>query len=382
MATALFVFDHIFPVDSAGNCYYSSGFDEDFFKRYYSIFDRVDIFGRKRVKDALDAKNIVAFPSKFYLFNSNKIIAKAYKRIDEAILNNSCVIIRMPSIFGSLAIKRARKLGKPYIIEIVSCEYDALSTSKSYLRRMLARPAELFYRLILKNNPYSIYVTKTFLQSKYPSKGEQIAISNVTLPIVDESLLKKREKHYCSFNPQERLLLGTCSTLDVDFKGQEYVIRAIPDLVCAGLNVEYQLVGDGNGKWLTDIAKEIGVQKRVKLIGHLDHNQVFEWLDSIDIYVHPSCQEGLSRAIIEAMSRACPVVAADAGGVFELIDKDFVFPKRDSSAIVFCIKRILKNGLLDQATANITKSKEYRMDHLYKKREDFFHHFLKENDIQ
>ena len=51
-------------------------------------------------------------------------------------------------------------------------------------------------------------------------------------------------------------------------------------------------------------------------------DKVFEWLDTIDLYVQPSLTEGMPRAAIEAMSRGCPVVVSDVGGLKNLVDKN------------------------------------------------------------
>lgn len=382
MASALFVFDHKYPCDLEGKLYYSSGFDEDFFDRYYRIFNRFDILGRKNIITVSKNKAAVSYPSRFYLFESNKAIWKSRKTMEMAINQVDCVICRMPSIFGALAIRIAKRAKKPYIVEVVSCEYDALSVSPSLLRRLFALPAEYFYRIMLRNNPYSIYVTKSFLQKKYPSKGKQVAISNVTIPELNEDTLLTKQKRYSAFEKEGKIVIGTCSTLNVDFKGQQYVIKAISFLKKKGLNVEYQLVGDGEGEWLLKIAKNCGVEDEVHIIGHLDHSDVFRWLDDIDIYVHPSCQEGLSRAIIEAMSRACPIIGADTGGIHELIDEQFIVPKRNSKAIASSIEKMLNNNMKEQSKKNYTNANEFLKDILYSKRESFYNAFLEDNGLK
>lgn len=378
MATALFVFDHKYPCDENSNYYYSSGFDAEFFNRYYQIFDRFDIFGREKKVYHKEKLKKILYPSKFYLVESNKNLILAKDKMEKAIESVDCVIARMPSLLGSLAIYLAKKNKKPYIVEVVACTYDALINSVSWKRRILARPAEIFYRFILRNNPYTIYVTKEFLQKKYPCKGQKIACSNVTLPSVEKTALECRQRKNNKIAYKKCIKIGTCSTLNVDFKGQKYVIQALPKLVDMGYDIFYEMVGDGDGTWLLKIAKELGVENRVKIIGHLDHEEIFDWLDTIDLYVHSSCQEGLSRAIIEAMSRACPIVATDAGGVHELINKDYIVPVKSSIGIIKGINKIIEDGFNKVSLDNFENSKEYEMDRLYKRRKEFYYKFLKE----
>lgn len=382
MAKALFVFDHKYPVDQKGSVYYSSGFDEEFFARYYNMFEQFDVFGRYSFVSEISQLKAVQYPSKFYLLKSNKSVLTVHTILimRKAIQSVDCVIARMPSLFGILAIKLSIIMKKPYIVEIVACTYDALSSSPSYKRRALAKPAEYIYRSILRTNPYNIYVTEQFLQKKYPSTGKQIACSNVTLPCVEDAVLEGRIRKINSFGRQ-KIILGTTSTLNVDFKGQKYVIQALPILINHGYDVEYQMVGDGDASWLLKIAREYGVEDRVKVIGRLDHNDVFGWLDFVDIYVHPSCQEGLSRAIIEAMSRGCPIVAADAGGVHELIDEKYIVPIKSPDALADGLIRLLNDNLEKQAINNYMTSKHYTKSVLYSKREEFYKLFMKETGV-
>ncbi len=41
----------------------------------------------------------------------------------------------------------------------------------------------------------------------------------------------------------------------------------------------------------------MGLENQIKLLGPLSHDEIFEWLDSIDIYIQPSLLEGLPRAL-------------------------------------------------------------------------------------
>lgn len=384
MASALFVFDHKYPIDKLGNHYYSSGFDHEFFKRYFNIFERFDIFGRYVYVDDTSKLTKIKYKSRFYLVESNKklFFSKTLKLLENAIDSVDCVIARMPSLFGTMAIRMAKKKNKPYMVEIVACTYDALINSSSVSRRTLAKPAEFFYKRALRDNPYNVYVTKEFLQKKYPCSGSQIACSNVTLPTVLEKVLVKRLDKIQKYNKKNRIIIGTTSTLNVDFKGQKYVIMALPELIQKGYDIEYQLVGDGDASWLMDIAREYGVENNVKIVGRLNHDDVFLWLDVLDIYVHASCQEGLSRAIIEAMSRGCPIVATDAGGVHELIDSKYIVPIKSATSIANGINEILQGNLENQAITNFEHSKEYLVSTLYKKREDYYKLFLEESGLK
>ncbi len=64
---------------------------------------------------------------------------------------------------------------------------------------------------------------------------------------------------------------------------------------------------------------------KLKIIGPVRHDQVFPWLDSLDLYIQSSYQEGLCCSVIEALSRALPVICSDTGGNYELVEQKVYF---------------------------------------------------------
>jgi glycosyltransferase involved in cell wall biosynthesis len=169
------------------------------------------------------------------------------------------------------------------------------------------------------------------------------------------------------------LILGTIGSLDMRYKGQHHVIRAIHDLYIKGFNnIEYHLVGGGEGKYLKKLVNKLGLNHVVKFIGALPHNEVYSWLDSIDLYIQPSLTEGLPRALIEAMSRGCPCIASSAGGNPELIDKDYIFRKGNIRKITeHIVKSTIIENMIEQSYLNFKKSKQYESEHLDRQRENY-----------
>ncbi len=78
-----------------------------------------------------------------------------------------------------------------------------------------------------------------------------------------------------------------------------------------------------------------GLLDRVTFSGHLD--KVQDLLREIDIFVLPSLSgEAFSRAIIEAMAAAKPVIASDVGGAAEAVEESvtgYVVPPGDPPAL-------------------------------------------------
>lgn len=65
-------------------------------------------------------------------------------------------------------------------------------------------------------------------------------------------------------------------------------------------------------------------------------------LAAADVFVHPSLEEGLGQAVIEAMLAGVPVVVSDAGGLPELVgDCGIIVRKGDAAALAQGIARAL-----------------------------------------
>jgi glycosyltransferase involved in cell wall biosynthesis len=128
----------------------------------------------------------------------------------------------------------------------------------------------------------------------------------------------------------------------VDHKGHDVLVRAlpeVPDLVCA-------ILGEGpRREALLTLARRLGVAARVHLVGARD--DVARWLATADLFVHPSVEEGLGQAVIEAGLAGAPVVTTDAGGLPEL-GVGRTCAARDPTALAAAIR----DGLRDPARAD------------------------------
>lgn len=368
---------------------YSDTYDNKIIERYKEISQNVIFLVRKR-----DYKNDTRLKEKInHMEQSNFSFQgvdnfktlKGYlglKTIKEKV--NSCVrdaeyiVARIPSDLGFLAIKYAQKYSKPYLVEVVGCPLDSLSNYNA-VGKLLAPIYMMHMKKIVKKAPYVLYVSKTFLQKRYKTYGRQINCSNVELEKTSEIILQNRLKKIRNTD-KKRMVIGTLAAVNVKYKGQQFVIKAINMLREAGYEIEYQLVGGGSKDYLKKIAQKEKVSKQVKFLGELPHEKVFEWLSTIDIYIQPSLTEGLPRALIESMSLGCPALGSDSGGIPELLDKTCLFPKRDIRQLVKLIKNFDTEKMLVEAERNFFASQEYTKKVLDQRRIDFYREFKRENN--
>lgn len=325
--------------------------------------------------EAIDKKsNIKAFLSIRNEINNRKMIKKL-------VLESDYIIARVPSGISYYAIKIANKYNKKLLVEVVGCPFDCM-WNHSIKGKILAIPEYLRLKYYMGKVLNAIYVSEKFLQKRYPNKGNNIGCSDVVLKECSKNVLEARIKKIRTLkkDTSQKIIFGTCGAIDIKTKGHKYMFKSIKELKKLGYsNIEYQLVGNGNKKRLEKLAQRYNIQENVSFLGPIKHDIIFDWLDKIDVYVQPSCQEGLCRALIEAMSRACPCIASDAGGNPELISKELIFQKKNYKELTNKIKQLLNSNLEDIAKINFLNAQKYTKDLLDKKRVEFYKKFLKQD---
>jgi len=303
---------------------------------------------------------------------------KAKEIIEKLVIEHDIIIVRLPSGAGAIAVEYAKKHNKPLLAEMVACTWDAY-WNYNWKGKLVA--PYFYYRLKnrLKNLPYVIYVTRKFLQSRYPTNGFNTNISNVELSEIKEIDLKKRLERIEGWDGQTPLTLLTIAALNVSYKGQDDVIKALYNLKKKGLLFKYRLIGQGSTDRLQNLINKLGLNNEVEIIGPVKHEDVFEEIAQTDIYIQPSKQEGLPRSVIEAMSKACPVIGANTGGIPELISPACIFKKGNKKQIAQLLSKIDKTFLSEMAKINFETAKEYLPELLSERRKEFYQTFINEN---
>ncbi|MCT2134614.1 glycosyltransferase family 4 protein [Oceanobacillus kimchii] len=384
----VFAHDHVFYKYN-NNFYSTGGLSKKMIERYTNVFNEVIILSRQKEINNFD-KNLTLSSTagvKFVKIPDFKSIKKIYrlKNAKQLIKNEvskaDAVIGRLPSSIGSIAIQYARDLSIKSLVEAVACPWDAL-WNHSIKGKIIAPFEYKRMRKLVYNSKYTIYVTNSFLQQRYPTNGESVNCSNVLISENDHNILEKRIDKIVSKPVNYNMIIGTIASTDVKHKGQQYIIKALGELKKEGItNFQYQLVGKGNNSYLKSIAKRYGVIEQVKFLGAKNHQDIFDWLDSIDIYTQPSRQEGLPRALIEAMSRGLPAIGARTAGIPELLKNEFIFS--NSKTNIKEIKTLLlklninRNEMLEQSKTNFKESKNYLMEVIDQRRNSFLEDFCK-----
>jgi len=99
------------------------------------------------------------------------------------------------------------------------------------------------------------------------------------------------------------------------------IIEAIGILQRKYPNLHFVFIGNGSTlEKCKEKVKEACFQNMVSFITQVD--DTLSYMKAFDILLHPSSAEGMPNAIMEAMLLGKPIIAADAGGVRELIENE------------------------------------------------------------
>jgi L-malate glycosyltransferase len=140
-------------------------------------------------------------------------------------------------------------------------------------------------------------------------------------------------------------------------KGHIYLLRAFAALRSQGVNAALHLVGVGSeDARLRADAERLAIADRVHFLGWRD--DALALMAAADVVVHPSLQEALPSAVIEAVMLETPVVATDVSGVRDVLGDDafgVVVPPADSDALFRAISATIRS--LTEARRNAARGR-------------------------
>lgn len=125
----------------------------------------------------------------------------------------------------------------------------------------------------------------------------------------------------------------------VPYKDYFSILEALKDLDIEKVDFHYLILGDGSLRLeIEETIKQYGLNENITLLGNVEN--VHEYLQMSDIFIHSSKGEGCSNAVLEAMAAGLPIVASNTGGTSEIV--------YESNGLLFEYENVeqLKKGLL------------------------------------
>jgi colanic acid/amylovoran biosynthesis glycosyltransferase len=201
--------------------------------------------------------------------------------------------------------------------------------------RLAARYPEVFAHAA------AVHCVSEAVREKALHFGLDRAKARVIHPAVDTDYFRPRTA--TASPPDELRVIGVGRLGWV--KGYEYALEAVASLDRQGVGVTYEIVGGepppdtgeaSDRTRLLYLIHELGLEKRVKLLGEVRPEVVRERLWASDVLLQTSLAEGLPNSVLEAMACGLPVVVTDCGGTREAVDdgvEGLVCPRRSPQAL-------------------------------------------------
>lgn len=374
-----------FLLDRDGELWTPNGaFEYRFWTRYLAVFDEVRLLARAQACAEVPpgwhratGSGIKAAP--LADFRSLWTLAKQYpatqRVIRKTLVEAPAVIIRAPSLVGAWSV--VGKSGRPYGLEVVGDPYDTFSPGASgfWLRPCYRWWFARSLRQECTEACATAYVTESCLQRRYPPATGVFTTHYSSIYLTDEALACVPRTYEGGPTRLELIMVGMLTTL---YKGGHVLIDAVARCVQDGIDLHMTFVG--GGKHQRDHERRVqraGIESRISFLGHISSRQALqEQLDRSDLFILPSFQEGLPRAMIEAMARGLPCIGSTVGGIPELLPPEDLVPPGDATLLAAKIREVATDPLrmTRMSARNLAKAGDYRDEVLRERRRALYRH--------
>jgi glycosyltransferase involved in cell wall biosynthesis len=134
-------------------------------------------------------------------------------------------------------------------------------------------------------------------------------------------------------------------------KGVPFLVQAADTLLARHPELRLTCAGTLAGAEAVLAAFDRKVRDRVTVAPRLGQRELAELYSSSDMFLFPSLYEGFGRALLEAMASRLPIVTTRVGIAIDALDGQkscVLIEKRDPSAIVSAVERLIADGALRQ----------------------------------
>lgn len=153
-----------------------------------------------------------------------------------------------------------------------------------------------------------------------------------------------RQETVSSFSKDENKTVIVKVANLIPYKGHEDLLHALSQIKGDWKLILVGADSHGYESHLKKTANTLGIGDKISWLGRRD--DVRKILESADIFVLSSHEEGFSNAILEAMSCSLPVIASDVGGNSEAVlhnETGIIFQARNREALAEALKTLLEN---------------------------------------
>ncbi len=359
-------------------------FGYSYWKRYLNVFDGVRIVARIRYMDQIpedwtrvNDEGVTFAPVPYYVGPWQYLVQahRVRRAVKASIADDDAVLLYLSGQIGSCIDPMLRREGRPYGVYVIADPYDVFAPgSVRHPLRPIFR--QIFPQRLRRQCGYAsavAYITEAALQRRYPPGKTAFSTSFPMGEMPPEAFVGVPRSPRKSSQTYNLIIVGAMSQM---YKAQDVLIDAVAACVDEGFDLRLVLVGDGRHRpELEAKANAHGLGRRVCFKGQLTAGaSVREELDKSDLFVLPSHQEGLPRAMIEAMARGLPCIGSTVGGIPELLPPEDMVPAGETAALAAKIGEVLRDPerMRRMSTRNLERARDYREEAICARREEFY----------
>jgi glycosyltransferase involved in cell wall biosynthesis len=230
-------------------------------------------------------------------------IRKLKKRHFDVVYTNS-----LATNFGALI---AKKLNKKHIWHI-----------REFVQEDLNRffiPSDAYVKKFVENTTSHIIYNSQVVTDKFTkifSNTKSTVIYNGFEFSTEQTIENRHQQLVVEQQPINLIIVGTIR----HEKGQHDAINCLIELRKRKVDVVLKIIGKGNAQYvsqLQSICKAAGVSQYVDFVGLVD--KPLDHFRTAAVSLAASANEAFGRIVVESCSVGCPVVAADSGGLREIL---------------------------------------------------------------
>jgi colanic acid/amylovoran biosynthesis glycosyltransferase len=172
--------------------------------------------------------------------------------------------------------------------------------------------------LKLKNCAFCVTVSefnRRFVLEHYPGiEPEKVIVRRIGV----DAQVDATSREWISPEPKPLMMVAVGRLHPV--KNHAFLLRACYELKTTGADFLCLVAGEGPERpWLEHLIRNLGLEGKVKLLGHLSRQQLGSWYAMCDVVVLTSRSEGIPLVLMEAMAHGKTVLAPAITGIPELV---------------------------------------------------------------
>jgi len=267
------------------------------------------------------------------------VVSQRYEKIPGATIivlaskQSSLLMRKAEALFNAIKLRRLLRRLKPDIVHVHYIYNRAFPLNLAFwkIKNLIVstwgsdivaytpkeRWNQSFYKRFILKQAKFITATSHYLAretAKYAPPNKEIHV----IPFgIDEGIFIPSNK--VSRKKDTTVTLGFVKHLLPKY-GLEYLIQAMALVVVKYPDTCLIMAGKGEmEEKLKGMVHNLGLEQNVSFTGFIPHEEVPALLQSIDIFVMPSCFEAFGVAAVEAEAMEVPVVATRVGGIPEAV---------------------------------------------------------------